>query len=178
MNLFTLYPISFLGMKQVYDEGESPIDYLHQAAVCYATAIKNKPKDPTYHLQLGQVLEEKYYAEDIMGLKKEVRIRSCRETTNIWVVYWLAGRNGVVDSDNRYCYYTRDWVRYPEMVALSHRIKLMSVKSLAGVAQEVDLRECIICASTKCEHGRTPSRFETKSKSYRKSQIGLPMAPR
>ena len=59
-------------MKQQYDEGESPIDYLHQAAVCYATAIKNKPKDPTYHLQLGHVLEEKYYAEDMMAFRKEV----------------------------------------------------------------------------------------------------------
>ncbi|KAJ8308540.1 hypothetical protein KUTeg_013414 [Tegillarca granosa] len=34
-------------------------------------AIKYKPKDPNLHLQLGLVLEERYYSEDIFGLKKE-----------------------------------------------------------------------------------------------------------
>ncbi len=55
-----------------YNEGESPIDFLQDAALCYATAIKNKPKDANLHQLLGQVLEEKYYAEDLFGLKKEV----------------------------------------------------------------------------------------------------------
>ena len=70
VNLF--YSVTWKGIKRQHDEGESPIDCLQQAAVCYATAIKNKPKDPTYHLQLGHVLEEKYYAEDMMALRKEV----------------------------------------------------------------------------------------------------------
>jgi hypothetical protein len=49
------------------------MDYLQQAIHCYATAIKLKPKDANFHLQLGMLLEEKYYIEDIFGLKKEVQ---------------------------------------------------------------------------------------------------------
>lgn len=74
-----------IGIKQQYDKGESPIDYLHQAAICYATAIKNKPKDPTYHLQLGHVLEEKYYAEDMMALRKEVRSHKYNQIVSVFI---------------------------------------------------------------------------------------------
>ena len=56
--------------QQQYEEGNSPLDHLSYASHCYATAIKNKGKDANLHLQLGMVLEERYYAEDIMGLGK------------------------------------------------------------------------------------------------------------
>ncbi|XP_052768743.1 uncharacterized protein LOC128208997 [Mya arenaria] len=54
-----------------WPDGESPTDYLQQATYCYASALKIKPKDPTLHLQLGMLLEENYYIEDMFGLKKE-----------------------------------------------------------------------------------------------------------
>ena len=38
----------------------------------YASAVGIKKKDANLHLQLGMVLEEKYYIEDMFGLKKEV----------------------------------------------------------------------------------------------------------
>ncbi|XP_067681719.1 uncharacterized protein [Haliotis asinina] len=61
------------GESKQYAEGESPIDFLNHATYCYATAIKFKAKDPDLHLQLGMVLEERYIAEDLFGLKKEDR---------------------------------------------------------------------------------------------------------
>ncbi|MEE6474518.1 hypothetical protein FKM82_010407 [Ascaphus truei] len=54
-----------------YEEGMSPLDALHQAAIAYASAIKLKPRDPNFHFQLGVVLEEHYYAAEIYGLKKK-----------------------------------------------------------------------------------------------------------
>ncbi|XP_078503186.1 uncharacterized protein LOC144761836 isoform X1 [Lissotriton helveticus] len=54
-----------------YEEGSSPLDALHQAAIAYASAIKVKPKDPNLHFQLGLVMEEHYYAAEIYGLKKK-----------------------------------------------------------------------------------------------------------
>ncbi|KAM8945456.1 uncharacterized protein RCH25_048729 [Pelodytes ibericus] len=54
-----------------YKEGMSPLDALHQAAVAYASAIKLKPKDATFHFQLALVLEEHYYAAEIYGLRKQ-----------------------------------------------------------------------------------------------------------
>ena len=54
-----------------YEPDEGPLDYLHHAAECYATALKSKPNDPQMHLKLGLILEEQYYAEDLFGLKKE-----------------------------------------------------------------------------------------------------------
>jgi len=61
-----------IGISKHYPDGERPLDFLQAACCCYAVAIKNKAKDPNLHLQLGMVLEEKYYAEDMFGLKKEV----------------------------------------------------------------------------------------------------------
>ncbi|CAL1545798.1 unnamed protein product [Lymnaea stagnalis] len=55
---------------QQYREGESPLDMLQQAIYCLATALKFKPKDAEIHLKLAMTLEEKYYAEDMFGLKK------------------------------------------------------------------------------------------------------------
>lgn len=54
-----------------YAKGDSPLDYLTHAIQCIASAISNKPKDPALHMRLGILLEEKYYAEDVYGLKKE-----------------------------------------------------------------------------------------------------------
>ncbi|XP_069464249.1 uncharacterized protein [Ambystoma mexicanum] len=59
------------GDALLYEEGSSPLDALHQAAIAYASAIKLKPKDPSLHFQLGLVLEEHYYAAEIYGLKKK-----------------------------------------------------------------------------------------------------------
>ncbi len=72
-----------------YNEGESPIDFLQDAALCYATAIKNKPKDANLHQLLGQVLEEKYYAEDLFGLKKEVCFQQIFSEL-VWGKVWEA----------------------------------------------------------------------------------------
>ncbi|CAH1792383.1 unnamed protein product [Owenia fusiformis] len=63
--------IASAGHRGHSQTGESPIEHLDQAAYCYATALKYKPKDPNLHVQLGLVLEEKYFAEDLLGLKKE-----------------------------------------------------------------------------------------------------------
>ena len=55
-----------------YEEGESPVDHLQNVIYNYASAIGVKGKDANLHLQLGMVLEEKYYIEDMFGFKKEV----------------------------------------------------------------------------------------------------------
>ena len=70
-NQFLLMAI--VGESKQYSDGHSPLDYLEKASFCYASAIKIKPKDPALHLQLGKILEERYYAEDLFGQKKEVR---------------------------------------------------------------------------------------------------------
>ncbi|XP_040286115.1 uncharacterized protein LOC120999308 [Bufo bufo] len=54
-----------------YKEGTSPLDYLSQAAVYYASAIKLKPMDARFHFHLATVLEEQYYASEIYGLRKK-----------------------------------------------------------------------------------------------------------
>ncbi|XP_056423891.1 uncharacterized protein LOC130362843 isoform X2 [Hyla sarda] len=54
-----------------YKDGMFPLDYLHQAAVYYASAVKLKPKDARYHFYLATVLEEQYYASEIYGLRKK-----------------------------------------------------------------------------------------------------------
>ncbi|XP_073409887.1 uncharacterized protein [Dendrobates tinctorius] len=54
-----------------YEEGASPLDYLNQAAVYYASAMKLKPKDPRYHYYLATIMEELHYAAEIYDLKKK-----------------------------------------------------------------------------------------------------------
>ncbi|XP_071996515.1 uncharacterized protein [Engystomops pustulosus] len=54
-----------------YKEGASPLDYLNQAAVCYASACILQPRDAGSHFHLATVLEEQYYASEIYGLKKK-----------------------------------------------------------------------------------------------------------
>lgn len=62
----------FTGQFKQWPHGETPLDFLDNASHCFACAIKGKPKDAALHMNLGQVLEERYYAEDLFGLKKEV----------------------------------------------------------------------------------------------------------
>lgn len=57
-----------------YGEDESPLDKLDNASYCYASAIKAKKTDASAHLHLGLVLEERYLAEDMYGLNKEVSL--------------------------------------------------------------------------------------------------------
>ncbi|KAL7877350.1 hypothetical protein SRHO_G00039930 [Serrasalmus rhombeus] len=60
------------GDMMQYEAGHSPLDYLEQAAIHYATAIKFKPRDYKLHFLLGKTLEEYYYATEMYGLKKRV----------------------------------------------------------------------------------------------------------
>eukprot|EP00058_Branchiostoma_floridae_P021150 XP_002606640.1 hypothetical protein BRAFLDRAFT_120093 [Branchiostoma floridae] len=60
-----------IGQNQSYEHGKSPLDYLRNAAQCYATGIKMKAKDASLHCSLGLVLEEQYYAKDMYGLKEQ-----------------------------------------------------------------------------------------------------------
>lgn len=66
------HPPCQIGKTEHYSEGKSPLDYLQTAATCYASAIKNSPKDSKAHLGLGLVMEEFFYAEDLYGLQREV----------------------------------------------------------------------------------------------------------
>ncbi|XP_030854513.1 uncharacterized protein LOC580673 [Strongylocentrotus purpuratus] len=59
------------GQSSRFDEGGSPLDLLHTAAVNLACAIKQKPKQADLHFTLGLVLEETYHAQDMYGLKKD-----------------------------------------------------------------------------------------------------------
>ncbi|XP_071962692.1 uncharacterized protein [Antedon mediterranea] len=56
---------------QTVRDANIPIDHLHNATVSIACAIRKKPKDAELHFKLGLLMEEKYYAEDMYGLKKE-----------------------------------------------------------------------------------------------------------
>ena len=55
-----------------YGPDQAPVDYLLRAAKCYATAISSSPQETQYHLALGLVLEELFYAEDLFGMMQEV----------------------------------------------------------------------------------------------------------
>ena len=68
-----------------FDHGQGPTDLLNQAIYCYATAIKGKKTDANLHYKLGLVLEEKYYTEDLLGLKKD-GVRILKMVANVNVV--------------------------------------------------------------------------------------------
>ncbi len=55
-----------------YEEGQSPLHSLEQAAVHYASAIRLNPSQARLHFLLGVVLEEQYYATEMYGLQRKV----------------------------------------------------------------------------------------------------------
>ena len=55
-----------------FDGEVSPLRYLEMAAEWFATAIKLSPKRADLHFQLGQVLEEQHYVQDLYGIKPPV----------------------------------------------------------------------------------------------------------
>ena len=55
-----------------FDGEVSPLRYLEMAAEWFATAIKLSPKTAELHFQLGQVLEEQHYVQDVYGIKPSV----------------------------------------------------------------------------------------------------------
>lgn len=56
--------------RKIYPDGQSPVDHLEQLSSCFASAIKNKGKNPEFHLKLGMVLEEIFVLEDVFGIRK------------------------------------------------------------------------------------------------------------
>ncbi|XP_034753536.1 uncharacterized protein LOC117960084 isoform X2 [Etheostoma cragini] len=55
-----------------YEDGQSPLHSLEQAAVHYASAIRLSPRDARLHFLLGLVLEEQHYATEMYGLQRKV----------------------------------------------------------------------------------------------------------
>lgn len=55
-----------------YEESQSPLHNLEQAAVHYASAIRLSSRDARLHFLLGHVLEEQYYATGMYGLQRKV----------------------------------------------------------------------------------------------------------
>lgn len=62
----------FPGDMMQYQDGTSPLYNLEQAAVHYASAIRQSSKDSRLHFLLGLVLEEQYYAIEMYGLQNQV----------------------------------------------------------------------------------------------------------
>ncbi|XP_074532235.1 uncharacterized protein LOC141795303 [Halichoeres trimaculatus] len=54
-----------------YEEGQSPLHSLEQAAAHYASAIRFSSRDPRLHFLLGVVLEEQHRAKAMYGLQKK-----------------------------------------------------------------------------------------------------------
>ncbi|KAM8739261.1 uncharacterized protein AB9X84_021428 [Acanthopagrus schlegelii] len=54
-----------------YEDGQSPLHSLEQAAVHYASAIRLSSKDARLHFLLGVVLEEQHYATEMFGLQRK-----------------------------------------------------------------------------------------------------------
>ncbi|XP_067466855.1 uncharacterized protein [Thunnus thynnus] len=55
-----------------YEDKQSPLHSLEQAAVHYASAIRLSSRDARLHFLLGLVLEEQHYATEMYGLQKKV----------------------------------------------------------------------------------------------------------
>ncbi|XP_059214856.1 uncharacterized protein LOC131993127 [Centropristis striata] len=55
----------------LYDDGQSPLHSLEQAAVHYASAIRLSCREARLHFLLGLVLEEQYYATEMYGLQRK-----------------------------------------------------------------------------------------------------------
>ncbi|XP_018517057.1 uncharacterized protein LOC108873376 [Lates calcarifer] len=54
-----------------YEDGQSPLQSLEQAAVHYASAIRLSSRDARLHFLLGLVLEEQHYATEMYGLQRK-----------------------------------------------------------------------------------------------------------
>lgn len=67
----TTYHISTGDMLQ-YEDDQSPLQSLEQAAVHYASAIRLSSRDARLHFLLGVVLEEQHYAAEMYGLQRKV----------------------------------------------------------------------------------------------------------
>lgn len=66
-----MYMISAGDVLQ-YEESQSPLHSLEQAAIHFASAIRLSPRDARLHFLLGLVLEEQYYATGLYGLQTTV----------------------------------------------------------------------------------------------------------
>ncbi|KAM7408369.1 hypothetical protein PAMA_002199 [Pampus argenteus] len=55
-----------------YEDGQSPLHSLEQAAVHYASAIRLSSRDARLHFLLGRVLEEQHYATEMYGLQRKI----------------------------------------------------------------------------------------------------------
>lgn len=62
----------FTGDVLRYEDGQSPLHSLEQAAVHYASAITLSWRDARLHFLLGVVLEEQHYATLMYGLQRKV----------------------------------------------------------------------------------------------------------
>jgi len=68
---FDSLPAAGVALPSHYAPGESPFDHLQQALYCVATAIKLKAKDAALHFQLGMLLEEQFFLENVIGFKRD-----------------------------------------------------------------------------------------------------------
>ncbi|XP_078128958.1 uncharacterized protein LOC144532203 [Sander vitreus] len=55
-----------------YEDGQSPLHSLEQAAVHYASAVRLSSREARLHFLLGLVLEEQHYATEMYGLQRKV----------------------------------------------------------------------------------------------------------
>ncbi|XP_036980656.1 uncharacterized protein LOC119034059 [Acanthopagrus latus] len=62
---------TYRGDTLQYEDGQSPLHSLEQAAVHYASAIRLSSKDARLHFLLGVVLEEQHYATEMFGLQRK-----------------------------------------------------------------------------------------------------------
>ncbi|XP_056250860.1 uncharacterized protein LOC130181106 isoform X1 [Seriola aureovittata] len=61
----------FTGDMLQYEDGQSPLHNLEQAAVHYASAIRLNSRDARLHFLLGLVLEEQHFATEMYGLQQK-----------------------------------------------------------------------------------------------------------
>lgn len=64
--------IMYTGDMLQYEDDQSPLHNLEQAAVHYASAVRLSSRDARLHFLLGVTLEEQHYAAEIYGLQRKV----------------------------------------------------------------------------------------------------------
>ena len=72
--------------------GKKPLDFLQNAAKCYATAVKCSSKNLQAHIGLALVMEEFFYAEDLYGLQREVLFQTLCTFLSISPCWWSLAR--------------------------------------------------------------------------------------